>query len=136
MNKYLGCNERTKFKLAWPLFVPLGRSLSVYLRKALATTKAPFTARLLTTVEGSGQNAKFVQQRASRRAAPSRNGNAVAQTPWHCVDHFLLSGQSPESISDKLDISHELIYRLSYHEKKADGCWQGCLRCQKPNKKR
>ena len=52
----------------------------------------------------------------------------------------MLFDQSPEQIADKLDISHETIYRYIYRyiyrDKKAGGCWHWYLRCQKPYRKR
>jgi transposase, IS30 family len=78
----------------------------------------------------------FVQQRICSCATRSRNAITITQMTWHRVEHYFLFDQSPEQISDKLDISHESIYRYIYRDKKAGGCWHRYLRCQKPYRKR
>lgn len=85
---------------------------------------------------GAGYDAKFAQQRASRRAARSRNARVTSSKTWHSVDHYLRLEHSPEQIAGLLSISHETIYRYIYRDKKANGCLHLHLRCQKPYRKR
>ena len=81
---------------------------------------------------GAGYDARFAQQRASKRAARSRNARLTPEKTWLNVEHYLRLEHSPEQIAGLLSISHETIYRYIYCDKKTNGCLHLHLRCQKP----
>ena len=122
--------------MAWLKAFPLAPSLIALFAQGIGYTKSTVYREITKNGGGAGYDAQFAQQRASRRCARSRNGLTITQTIWHRVEHYLLFDQSPEQIADKLDISHETIYRYIYRDKKAGGCWHWYLRCQKPYRKR
>lgn len=131
MNKHLGSNERYQIQIGLAQGLPVSA-----IAQGIGYSKSTVYREIANNGGGSGYDAKFAQQRASRRAARSRNSTTIAPMTWHRVDHYLLFEQSPEQIADKLDISHEAIYRYIYRDKKAGGCWHWYLRCQKPYRKR
>ena len=131
MNKHLGSNERYQIQIG------LAQGLSVSaIAQGIGYSKSTVHREIARNSGGAGYDAHFAQQRTCRRATRSRNAITIAQVTWHRVEHYLLFDQSPEQISDKLDISHETIYRYIYRDKKAGGCWHWYLRCQKPYRKR
>ena len=130
----------TKFKLAWLKAFPSAPSLIALFAQGIGYNKSTVYREITRNGGGAGYDAQFAHQRSSRRCARSRNGLAITQSIWHRVEHYLLFDQSPEQIADKLDISHETIYRYIYRyiyrDKKAHGCLHLHLRCQKPYRKR
>lgn len=131
MNKHLGSHERYQIQIGLAQCLPVSA-----IAQGIGYNKSTVYREIANNGGGAGYDAKFAQQRASKRAARSRNALTISPMTWHRVDHYLLSEQSPEQIADKLDISHESIYRYIYRDKKAGGCWHRYLRCQKPYRKR
>jgi transposase, IS30 family len=131
MNKHLGSNERYQIQIGLAQSLPVSA-----IAQGIGYSKSTVHREIANNGGGAGYEAKFAQQRASLRAVRSRNALTIAPSTWHRVDHYLLFEQSPEQIADKLDISHESIYRYIYRDKKAGGCWHWYLRCQKPYRKR
>ena len=101
MNKHLGSNERYQIQIG----LAQGRPVSA-IAQGIGYSKSTVYREIANNGGGCSYEAKFAQQRASRRAARSRNGLTIAQMTWHRVEHYLLLDQSPEQISNKLDISH------------------------------
>ena len=131
MNKHLGSNERYQIQIGLAQGLPASA-----IAQGIGYSKSTVHREIARNSGGTGYDAYFAQQRASRRATRSRNAITIAQMTWHRVEHYLLLDQSPEQISEKLDISHESIYRYIYRDKKSGGCWHWYLRCQKPYRKR
>ena len=131
MNKHLGSNERYQIQIGLAQCLPVSA-----IAQGIGYSRSTVHREIARNGGGAGYDAKFAQQRASRRGVHSRNALTIAPITWHRVDHYLLFEQSPEQIADKLDISHESIYRYIYRDKKAGGCWHWYLRCQKPYRKR
>ena len=130
MNKHLGSNERYQIQIGITQGLPVSP-----LAQGIGCSKSTVYREISKNGGGAGYDAQFAQQRATSRAAYSRNSITIAQTTWHRVEHYLLFEQSPEQIADKLDISHESICRYIYRNKKAGGCWHWYLRCQQPYRK-
>lgn len=131
MNKHLDSAQRYQIQIG------LAKGLPIKLiAQQIGCHQSTVYREIAHNGGGAGYDAKFAQQRASRRALRSRNASTLDEGIWHGVDHYLLLEHSPVQIADKLALSHEAIYRYIYRNKKAGGCLHLFLRCQKPYRKR
>ena len=85
MNKHLGSNERYQIQIGLAQNLPVSA-----IAQGIGYSKSTVYREITRNVGGAGYDAYFAQQRASRRAARSRNGLTIAQTTWHRVEHYLL----------------------------------------------
>ena len=131
MNKHLGPNERYQIQIGLAQCRPVSA-----IAQDIGYSTSTVHREIARNGGGAGYDAKFAQQRASRRAARSRNARTIAAKTWHAVDYYVSLAHSPEQIADMLPISHETIYRHVYRDKKAGGCLHLFLRSQKAYRKR
>ena len=131
MNKHIDSHTRYQIQIG----LAKGNSASA-IAQIIGYSVSTVYREIARNKGGAGYDAKFAQQRASRRAERSRNARLTPLKMWHSVDYYLRLEHSPEQIAGLLDISHETIYRYVYRDKKTDGCLHLHLRCQKPYKKR
>ncbi len=131
MNKHLGSNERYQIEVGLIQGLPVSA-----IAQGIGYSKSAVYREIARNRGGASYEAKFAQQRASRRAVRSRNARTIEPATWQAVDHYVLLAHSPEQIADKLAISHETIYRHIYRDKKSGGCLHLFLRCQKTYRKR
>ena len=131
MNKHIDSHARYQIQIC----LAKGNSASA-IAQSIGRSVSTVYREIARGSGGAGYDAKFAQQRASRRAARSRNAAVTAEKMWHSVDHYLRLEHSPEQIAGLLDISHETVYRYIYRDKKTGGCLHLHLRCQKPYRKR
>lgn len=131
MNKHLDSAQRYQIQIGLAKGVPVK-----FIAQQIGCHQSTVYREIAHNGGGAGYDARFAQQRASRRAQRSRNASTLDEGIWYGVDHYLLLEHSPVQIADKLALSHEAIYRHIYRNKKAGGCLHLFLRCQKPYRKR
>ncbi len=108
----------------------------------LGVDKGTISRELKRNAGKRGWRPKQAQMLRDERRQACLNGPQFSSNEWHEVERLTRLDLSPQQVSERLElegvlqISHEIIYRRIYEDKRNGGDLHQHLRSQKPHRKR